>query len=774
MKIIRLKKIAVSEEEIEKVPGIYNKLNDPSLLPFDNIFGSKYRIIIPLENPELKKIKEKLKDKLIFDEDLKYVQKINPDKTVNERKQKSGKAIRKELINKFTEEYEKIDPENAKQIAIEETNRWMDEWSKQTNEGDDKVIVLSRHPIDILKMSDYQELSSCHSPPSSDLYEYESFFHCAIEEARNGGAVAFLIDKKDVEEVLEGNEEIFDDYTRDIKGIIPTSRIRVTRYHNNKNDFDLAVPVKRTYGQKTPGFQESLNSFLLKNQNNLINKYYPDEIDLEDFEKYGGSYRDATDSDNFKVLFGDEKVDGYGNVNTITEEIDDNSENNEEIDMIAQWNNEVQNTVTSFNYFTIKNVYMTAEVEDHYNQPYISHEIYVDFYIEDNIKYDEKSIENHQGVYTSLYTQTEAEIEYRLKVFSILEDGGKQEINYCDIDIDKRKVTIAVNFENITNPDELMQAAEEFIYKKEDYENDYKDIIIAMSENNLIKNKPIKYSKEIVEKIESYGFLVKNDEDDYDDVEDHVKEMWEINARINVKSPDSYLYDYRRTIYKEEEKLNVVKLKETIKNYMNVSNNVESRIKFDIYESKNENSITIYLLINTFNISENEKNELLNLIKNLNDNLENIINSFFEKYYNSIVEDLSKDNQSLDVEKRIVIYLLNNPKAYPQLDQHLNKEDKMKLYNYYEKRFVRDSNLRLLAEKQEDEIIKIIAINPIFREALIEHAKMIYEKYEVIGKGMWEILIYLGIATEEDKIKYEKNVMNNFSNTNWYKILKFS
>ena len=46
-------------------------------------------------------------------------------------------------------------------------------------------VIVSRHPVDVLRMSDFADMSSCHSVGGA-------YYQCAISEARNQGMIAYV------------------------------------------------------------------------------------------------------------------------------------------------------------------------------------------------------------------------------------------------------------------------------------------------------------------------------------------------------------------------------------------------------------------------------------------------------------------------------------------------------------------------------------------------------------------------------------------------------
>jgi len=62
-------------------------------------------------------------------------------------------------------------------------------------DGSSYSVVVSRHPIDVLRMSDISNIRSCHS-------EGSEYFHCAIAEAKGHGPIAYLVKTEDLENHL--------------------------------------------------------------------------------------------------------------------------------------------------------------------------------------------------------------------------------------------------------------------------------------------------------------------------------------------------------------------------------------------------------------------------------------------------------------------------------------------------------------------------------------------------------------------------------------------
>jgi len=194
-----------------------------------------------------------------------------------------------------------------------------------------RSIVVSRHPIDILRMSDHTLIHSCHS-------EGASHFQCAMAEARGHGPVAMVVNTDDLKGVDLEADEIFEDPGRDVDGIEPVGRVRLRKYVNNEHDYELAIPEKRVYGELPPGFLESVRDWTLAAQKEYLDDKAPDikleedengEIeviegpDLYSFTRKGGSWKDNTAGVTFNRFFDTDVYFGDTNEDPDEEEADE-------------------------------------------------------------------------------------------------------------------------------------------------------------------------------------------------------------------------------------------------------------------------------------------------------------------------------------------------------------------------------------------------------------------------------------------------------------------
>ena len=74
------------------------------------------------------------------------------------------------------------------------------------------TVIISRHPIDVLRMSDVGNITSCHS-------EGASHWHCAKAEAKGHGPIAYLVPTSDYEKLVAGlyDEGLAADKTPSVK-----------------------------------------------------------------------------------------------------------------------------------------------------------------------------------------------------------------------------------------------------------------------------------------------------------------------------------------------------------------------------------------------------------------------------------------------------------------------------------------------------------------------------------------------------------------------------
>ena len=186
-------------------------------------------------------------------------------------------------------------------------------------DNDKYSIIITRHPIDVLRMSDFDNITSCHSP-ASRTSAYQSYYKCAVAEAQGHGAVAYVVETEDLlsetntgninsaeQEIQEG--EIFYDDQRpmDTGDINPISRTRIrhVRYYDTDtpkrydDGQDVGMPETRIYGAGIPGIVDRVTDWARSSQEEVIANMPKNDngiIDLNKFMIFGGSYEDTAGS----------------------------------------------------------------------------------------------------------------------------------------------------------------------------------------------------------------------------------------------------------------------------------------------------------------------------------------------------------------------------------------------------------------------------------------------------------------------------------------------
>ena len=154
-------------------------------------------------------------------------------------------------------------------------------------------IIITRHPLDIWRMSDFEGIESCHSPPSRG--GESNYYKCAVADSHGHGAVAYAVR---TEELLENygsgtiesvendpdfqshDDEVFYDQKRpDESGPMnPISRVRFRQMKAYKTEQDarpgnrfqtgteIAVPEFSVYGEDMIGIGDRLTKWARANQ----------------------------------------------------------------------------------------------------------------------------------------------------------------------------------------------------------------------------------------------------------------------------------------------------------------------------------------------------------------------------------------------------------------------------------------------------------------------------------------------------------------------------
>jgi hypothetical protein len=325
-----------SEEEIEVIEDVLSDL-DPAKLPMNDAFGGKLRKVIPFEavsgkigemvnalgqagyQVDLKngtvsyeterehegkvyKSKKTLKINKLLGGLLKHKEKQD-DIYYKMQKPRQVKfnydSTRAEKL-KADEELTKLnrDLEQLNQVG-KKAYRGMDKWmhknsvKKYLAAWEEKAgffknnpeafagfsIIASRHPVDVLRMSDFDDITSCHTLASRSG-ERGTFIKCAYAEAIDGGAIAYVVPTEDIKDFEEeygpledATDEVLVDEMRGIGSIDPVSRIRIRVGRFGEEDVNhIGVPDRKVYGAEMSNFYETLKDWLVKSQEKVIEK----------------------------------------------------------------------------------------------------------------------------------------------------------------------------------------------------------------------------------------------------------------------------------------------------------------------------------------------------------------------------------------------------------------------------------------------------------------------------------------------------------------------
>lgn len=166
------------------------------------------------------------------------------------------------------------------------------------------VIIISRHPIDVARMSDHGMTRSCHS-------EGAGYFQCALHESKGHGMVAYLVSREEWEryELADNlqNEEIFQDSDVGLSGATPIGRVRLRKLYNPETDEEFATVEDRVYGIDHPDFLPTVRKWARDKQKDiwLDEDGNIDQDALSDSEwiLVGGSYLDTDVSNQLIEMF---------------------------------------------------------------------------------------------------------------------------------------------------------------------------------------------------------------------------------------------------------------------------------------------------------------------------------------------------------------------------------------------------------------------------------------------------------------------------------------
>lgn len=208
-----------------------------------------------------------------------------------------------DVLEKIGEESDKDQSRQASQArnrlqkALQKVQSWEDDWNRQSkeivNKADEIIhehyIVYTRHPVDVLRMSDFENIDSCMS-------ETGQAFNTVYAEMRGHGVIAYLISQEEYEKIDDWQQpEIFWDDERKTGMIKPIARTRVRRFRDMERGIELSAPNQLVFGKNVFGFTEQVTDFLREKQEDKLKKYRnAEKLELDNFASFGGKYHDRS------------------------------------------------------------------------------------------------------------------------------------------------------------------------------------------------------------------------------------------------------------------------------------------------------------------------------------------------------------------------------------------------------------------------------------------------------------------------------------------------
>lgn len=255
------KKVLVQEMNQEVIDYITSHRKEP--LPWDNLFGDKKRMVIPLEKEtRFSDIVDNIRNIPNFHSFDPETEQVVFKKPRDPKYGKGDFYLQGKSIGSVINDLPVSDARKKNLLSVFST--YKAEFLKELanpSRSDEYSIVFSRSPNDVIRVSDWPALKSCLSKKGCN-------FHRVAHEAINGGGVAYVVKNeyldgfKDDPDFLNG-EDTFSDKQRDLEAVQePESRIRIRRFVNDKG-MDFAVPENALFGnQRLPTFWQSMVNYL--------------------------------------------------------------------------------------------------------------------------------------------------------------------------------------------------------------------------------------------------------------------------------------------------------------------------------------------------------------------------------------------------------------------------------------------------------------------------------------------------------------------------------
>ena len=241
--------------------------------------------------------------------------------------------------------------------------------------NDKYSIILTRSPVDVMRMSDFDNITSCHSPPSRGSTQ-GSYYKCAVAEAHGHGALAYVVETEEIleatgakdlqeaEDDLQEGEIFYDGERVHDSGVLePVSRTRLrqVRYYDTDRPkrydegTEVAMPEKRVYGANIPGFVDRVVAWARENQTEVIENMPKEggKINLNRFMIFGGSYEDTASAAGRRALMsqllGADHVSGFDGSMKQNADTENTLDHNAISGMAGRWEQEIENMVADWN-----------------------------------------------------------------------------------------------------------------------------------------------------------------------------------------------------------------------------------------------------------------------------------------------------------------------------------------------------------------------------------------------------------------------------------------
>jgi len=193
------------------------------------------------------------------------------------------------LLGSYGTSYQRSDQVDA---VSELLNRFA--YKLVTSKKSDKMtMVFTRVPLEIVRMSDFPHLDSCHAVGGE-------FASCATQESiSEAGSIIYLFksmfDGKKISYVESTTKEILKDDDRGIRGLVPESRIRLRTYILDGSIY-ISVPQGNIYGESYVSFYDEAVKFAKEKQASEISQIVnilQDQNIRSYFKLMGGGYSEG-------------------------------------------------------------------------------------------------------------------------------------------------------------------------------------------------------------------------------------------------------------------------------------------------------------------------------------------------------------------------------------------------------------------------------------------------------------------------------------------------